>query len=597
MDASRSDSADADGRLASSRLAQEAGRDPHTQVVADADAPPAEYTREPSTTGLGPWVEHDFTGRVLSGRFELRKRLGKGGMATVYEAFDQLLHKSVAVKILNPEHQGDEAFDRRFLEEARAISQLEHSHIVDVIDIVSADDGLVFLIMELLKGEDLGELLWNNDGPLPWARVVKMATQICEALIVAHDRGVIHRDIKPANCMRVEGRGQDDFIVVLDFGIAKFTPSYFVHKAQLGAPADDGKDLPTDRFLGTPGYGAPEQFVSAATDPRVDIYGLGALMYRLLTDQMPIPSGARSSAEIPAGWRPKAPHELVAHEIPVEVDELVLRALDPDPENRFASARELLAALQEIERTLIDPGETSSVTLPLTPAPPRAAALWRTIGLVITALLAGFLIARGPLFGPDEPERTAAAREPAPAPAPARDRLDAETPATDGELVGPALPTEDPELPSPLLGEPAPELAPRVDETTSAPAVDPEAATDDTGEADATDTGDTDGDDEPDAGPQLPRTVPVARFKRVVGKLTPEVRACYKKHTQGFGTDKSIEVGLIIAASTGRVEGVTVPAKFGLSSMKGCIAKAARSRAIRFGKARQDTIRSHIFKL
>ncbi|MCA9716840.1 MAG: serine/threonine protein kinase, partial [Myxococcales bacterium] len=174
---------------------------------------PLEHTREPSTTGVGAWQEHDFTGRVFNKRFELKRRLGKGGMATVYETFDKLLHKHVAVKVLNPEHKESADLNRRFLEEARAISQLEHDHIVDVIDI-GEEDGLVYLVMELLKGEDLGETLWQ-DGPLHWWRVLDIGAQICEALAAAHGRGIIHRDIKPANCMRIAYRGESDFIKVL----------------------------------------------------------------------------------------------------------------------------------------------------------------------------------------------------------------------------------------------------------------------------------------------------------------------------------------------------------------------------------------------
>ena len=362
-------------------------RPPGEPSQAPVGAPP-EYTREPSTTGIGPWREHDFTGRVFSGRFKLRRRLGKGGMATVYETFDQVLHKSVAVKVLNPEHSESAELNRRFLEEARAISQLEHDHIVDVIDIGETEDGLVYLVMELLKGEDLGETLWQ-DGRLAWWRVLDMGTQICEALAAAHERGIIHRDIKPANCMRIAYRGKSDFIKVLDFGIAKFTPSYYHQKRQLGAPEESNAELPTDQFLGTPGYMAPEQLDNAPFDPRVDIYGLGALMYRLLTNKMPVPTGARAGAGA-HDHTPVPPSVAVSGvEIPEPLERAVLQALAPDPDARFQSALQFRDALTQIERELRPPSRLTGDPKYLNAARQGVEALHRArspIGLVGTVI-------------------------------------------------------------------------------------------------------------------------------------------------------------------------------------------------------------------
>ncbi|MGB1277178.1 MAG: serine/threonine-protein kinase, partial [Nannocystaceae bacterium] len=223
----------------------------------------------------------NFSGRTVGERYKLEAQLGRGGMATVYRAIDLKLNKPVAVKILNPEHF--DAYARRLSEEARAVSQLLHDHIVTVSDVgTDSEHSLAFFVMELIEGRDLGSVLWR-EGPLAWTSVVEIGKQICGALEAAHARGIIHRDIKPANCMLLDGPGIN--IKVLDFGIAKFTELYLEHRPEV-VWSETAHDLPTLGLVGTPGYVAPEQLERSADDPRVDIYGLGAMLYRLLTNKM-----------------------------------------------------------------------------------------------------------------------------------------------------------------------------------------------------------------------------------------------------------------------------------------------------------------------
>ncbi|HEY8379306.1 MAG TPA: serine/threonine-protein kinase, partial [Nannocystis sp.] len=163
--------------------------------------------REPDAPQLvfGRRAAIDLSGRLLAGRYALRRRLGFGGSATIYEADDLELHRRVAVKILDPGLRDPGAVDR-FVQEARAAASLRSEHIVDVFAFGrSADEGgreLVYMVMELLDGEDLAATL-EHGGPLPWRRVLAIGAQVCRALIAAHASGVVHCDIKPGNCFRI----------------------------------------------------------------------------------------------------------------------------------------------------------------------------------------------------------------------------------------------------------------------------------------------------------------------------------------------------------------------------------------------------------
>lgn len=286
-----------------------------------------------------PWMPPDFSGQIFDDRYRILELIGFGGMATVYEAEHITIQKRFAIKILNPDYGRDGEIAHRFLQEARTASKLRHEHIIDITDFGRTDDTAYF-VMELLDGEDLSATLLDN-GPLHYARVVSFAKQICNALIAAHRIGVIHRDIKPANCVRVTRGGNSDFIKVLDFGIAKVV-----------SDRDDQKTTGTP--LGTPGYMALELLKGETYDHRVDIYALGVLMYKLLTNKMPFPAlnaygAVAKQLDGEAIRLRKAAPDLG---IPEHLEALVHRALARDPDDRYQSAEALLDALLGAEESL-----------------------------------------------------------------------------------------------------------------------------------------------------------------------------------------------------------------------------------------------------
>lgn len=311
----------------------------------------------------------DLSGALLGGRYRLLSPLGSGGMATVYAAQHVDIEKRVAVKVLAQQLRC-EATAKRFLQEARAASRLRHEHIIDVTDFgrdTRADgEALAYFAMEYLEGEDLATTL-EQDGPLRWTRVLAIAKQICGALIAAHAQGIVHCDIKPANCFRMHRGDTQDFIKVLDFGVASFacaqTGKCTPEPGPAPDPADSGSRRKSSPRLGTPGYMAGELLSGGSFDHRVDIYALGVLMYRLLTNKMPYPAARLYSAAGDSGsgnaegsgMRQLAPfpmkRAIPTLEISPDFEAVVLKALAQDPEQRHASAQALLADLEAAEHS------------------------------------------------------------------------------------------------------------------------------------------------------------------------------------------------------------------------------------------------------
>jgi eukaryotic-like serine/threonine-protein kinase len=256
-------------------------------------------------------------------------------MATVYVAEDTKLGKAVAVKVLHEEFADQPKVVQRFLQEARAISAVDHPNVVDVTDFGALPEGGVFLVMELLHGEDLKALL-VREGPLPWARLGPMVMQICAALTAAHARGIIHRDIKPSNCFRVRGGGTRDFIKVLDFGIAK---------VQVGG--DEAVRSTTGVLVGTPEYMPPELPMGLKADVRADVYAVGVLMYKLLTGTVPFIDEGYVAILTQHMYEPVEPPRKRApdRDIPADVEAVILRALAKDREARHPTMRALAEAV------------------------------------------------------------------------------------------------------------------------------------------------------------------------------------------------------------------------------------------------------------
>ncbi|MGB0591288.1 MAG: serine/threonine protein kinase [Myxococcota bacterium] len=216
----------------------------------------------------------DLIGTTLEGKYEISGQLGEGGMGTVYLAHQASMGRDVAIKVLRPEYSHNRLAIKRFHREARAASRLAHPNTITVYDSGQSEEGLLYQVIELLKGQPLSDIL-ENEGPLDPHRAIRIVAQICDSLAEAHEAGIIHRDLKPENIFIEAKYGNPEFVKVLDFGIAKI------------ADADITQATKTGMICGTPSYMSPEQAMGRELDGRSDIYSLGILLWELLEDRRP----------------------------------------------------------------------------------------------------------------------------------------------------------------------------------------------------------------------------------------------------------------------------------------------------------------------
>jgi serine/threonine-protein kinase len=266
------------------------------------------------------------------GQYRLRRRLGKGGMGEVWAAYHLGLRREVAVKMLEGT-EADPIARERFEREVRATAELQHPHTVRVFDYGASDDGVLYYAMELLEGEHLGALV-RREGRLSPERAVYLVEQAARALGEAHGKGIVHRDVKAENLFVSDSGGEADFVKVLDFGIARDLDDSATALTRTGAIA------------GTASTVSPEVVAGATASPAADVYGLGAVLYLALTGRYPFESEQRQGTLRAHLTEPVVPpSQRTAHAIPADVEAIVMRCLDKDPEARFADARALAAAL------------------------------------------------------------------------------------------------------------------------------------------------------------------------------------------------------------------------------------------------------------
>jgi eukaryotic-like serine/threonine-protein kinase len=302
---------------------------------------------EPLGAGVG--VE-----RVLAGRYRLRRLIAKGGMAEVWEAVDDILGRPVAVKILHPHLAADESFRERFRREAIAAARLAHPNVVATFD-TGTDEGITFIVMELVEGSTLRQVL-NETGPLPPARVVHVGAQVADALNYAHKGGVVHRDVKPANILICP----DGRVKVAEFGIAKA-----VEESEPDRPTPSEALTGTGSIIGTAQYLAPEQVDGRAVDGRTDVYALGVVLYEMVCGRPPFTGETDMAVALKhITTNPLAPGAVRAG-VPRALEEIVLRAMAKRPDERYQSAGDLRAALLAID---LRAGEPTAVVA--APAPP-----------------------------------------------------------------------------------------------------------------------------------------------------------------------------------------------------------------------------------
>jgi serine/threonine protein kinase len=307
-----------------------------------------------------------LVGRTISGRYQIEKVLGEGGMGIVYAAEHLHIRKRVAVKILHPEMSRLPEVVARFEREAMAAAHIEHPNVAAATDFGKLDDGSFFLVLEYLEGGSLREVI--AAGRLPVPRALHIMGQIAGALGRAGAMGIVHRDLKPENVMLIVRDGDPDFVKVLDFGIAKVPVE--------GLTAADVTRGPAQPVLtqlgmvyGTPEYMAPEQALGQAVDVRADLYALGIITYEMLTGVRPFEHeskvtllGMHVTAPVPAMAK-KAPEA----DVPKELEAIVGRLLAKEASSRFADAKELmdavsgLAASSRIDAPPLDRGSGSSL--------------------------------------------------------------------------------------------------------------------------------------------------------------------------------------------------------------------------------------------
>ena len=272
----------------------------------------------------------NFCGKRLDGRYEIREIIGVGGMAVVYKAYDNIDDRIVAIKILKDEYLTNEEFKRRFKNESKAIAVLSHPNIVRVYN-VSFGDRLQYIVMEYVDGITLKEYI-EQQSVINWKEAVHFMGQILAALQHAHDKGIVHQDIKPQNIMLL----QDGTIKVTDFGIARFSRA--------------DSDTTSENAIGSVHYISPEQARGEMTDDKADIYSVGVVMYEMLTGTLPFQSdSAVSVALMQLQQDPKRPRDIIPT-LPLGLEQITIRAMQKNPNDRYGSAAEMLVDINEFKR-------------------------------------------------------------------------------------------------------------------------------------------------------------------------------------------------------------------------------------------------------
>ena len=337
-------------------------------------------------------AEPTLAGTVLARKYVLRELLGEGGMAAVYLADQLNLGRTVAIKILHSSLSTEPALINRFSDEARAASSLQHPHIVSIMDFGQSETGLLYIVMEHLRGRTLSHLIAES-APLPVPRVTTLLEQVLDALAEAHGQGVVHRDLKPENIMVETLRTGGDFAKVLDFGIAKLRPEKRTTESM------------ADSICGTPEYMAPEQVRAEKTlDGRADLYAVGVLTYEMLTGVSPfagesaIETLERQLRSMPPPMNEVRPDAM----IPPALEEFVQRALAKSRDDRFANAADMRTALDACQprRATPKPADRSYENAPTLLAKSKVVLAARPEQARIEALIAGkpgaTLVLRGP---------------------------------------------------------------------------------------------------------------------------------------------------------------------------------------------------------
>jgi eukaryotic-like serine/threonine-protein kinase len=335
--------------------------------------------------------------RVYGSRYRVTEKIGTGGMADVYKAVDEVLGRTVAVKVLHPQYAADPTFVARFRQEAQAAANLSNPHIVNIYD-WGQEDSTYYIVMEYVRGTDLKDII-DAKGPLDPAKAAEYGAQVCSALSVAHGYDVIHRDIKPQNIVLTP----DGQIKVMDFGIAR---------------AGNTTMTQTGSVLGTAQYISPEQAQGRPIGPASDLYSLGIVLYELTTGRLPFTAETPVAVALKqVNEQPVAPRN-INPAIPPALETVILTAMAKDPADRYGSADEMREDLRRVvagqpvladaagamERTSVLPvvGRTSREDRVATQReqPRRRGTGWAWVLAILALVLIGGLVAWAMLLQP-----------------------------------------------------------------------------------------------------------------------------------------------------------------------------------------------------
>jgi len=308
-------------------------------------------------------------GRRLIEQYVLVEKIGEGGMGAVYQAEHALIEKKIALKILFQDLTRRPDLIARFLQEAKSASRIGHENVIDISDFGQSPEGLVFIAMEYLDGQDLGRAL-KKTGAMDWVRTRPILMQIAKGLRAAHGNGIIHRDMKPENVYLIQKEGRPDFVKVLDFGIAKIVTE----------DAGSGPALTqTGMIFGTPEYMSPEQAQGHPPDHRVDIYAVGCIMYHMLTGSVPFTADNFMGILTKHLLEPVVPPRKRRPDLDImpDVEAICMKALEKDRDKRFPDMDAFYRALGAAGGM---PFEPSQVFVP--PRPPKASLKYPTLATV-----------------------------------------------------------------------------------------------------------------------------------------------------------------------------------------------------------------------
>ena len=300
-----------------------------------------------------------MVGTVVDGKYRIDEWIGEGAMGRVYAARQESLEKDVAIKVLHPHLARDPKVIKRFHREARAASRLSHPNSMQVIDFGADEDGRLYIAMELLDGPDLLEVI-EEESPLTPRRIGRVMGEVLDALAAAHAAGIIHRDLKPENVMVVEDHAGREVVKVCDFGIAKIPE------------AEGGSAITMTGFVcGTPEYMAPEQARGEVLDVRADLYAAGAMLYQLITGQVPFTADSALGIITKHLTEPLVPPRRARPDlnIPAALAHVCEKALRKDRRRRYASAEDMKHAL---DRAVAALGEAADAPLGTTRGDPTA---------------------------------------------------------------------------------------------------------------------------------------------------------------------------------------------------------------------------------